>query len=234
MFELARLIDFAETLRTLLDGLEIVRTTRIQQLAEHLHARHRRLHRRRRPSHRRPLDDAAALDSPVTTVPRPEIENTSSTGIRNGLSPRCGSGLAVQCPPASESPARRFRFITSAFADPMIACRPGSCTSTAARGSPSRRAPAACVVDYVRLAQHHGAARPPGAPAECAARLRYWTVRRRTLPRIAPSISALAQDHAMGSATRAVCARSDASACITRRVERMPRLPAPRRSGRTP
>ena len=30
---------------------------------------------------------------PVTTVPRPEIENTSSIGIRNGLSTsRCGSG----------------------------------------------------------------------------------------------------------------------------------------------
>ena len=30
---------------------------------------------------------------PVTTVPRPEIENTSSTGIRNGLSTsRSGSG----------------------------------------------------------------------------------------------------------------------------------------------
>jgi hypothetical protein len=31
------------------------------------------------------LDDAA-LDTPVTTVPRPEIEKTSSIGIRNGLS----------------------------------------------------------------------------------------------------------------------------------------------------
>src|SRR6185312_356872 len=31
---------------------------------------------------------------PVTTVPRPEIENTSSTGIRNGLSiARTGSGM---------------------------------------------------------------------------------------------------------------------------------------------
>ena len=31
---------------------------------------------------------------PVTTVPRPEIENTSSTGIRNGLSSSlCGSGI---------------------------------------------------------------------------------------------------------------------------------------------
>jgi hypothetical protein len=30
---------------------------------------------------------------PVTTVPRPEIENTSSIGIRNGLSTsRSGSG----------------------------------------------------------------------------------------------------------------------------------------------
>ena len=31
---------------------------------------------------------------PVTTVPRPEIENTSSTGIRNGLSiSRFGTGM---------------------------------------------------------------------------------------------------------------------------------------------
>jgi hypothetical protein len=31
---------------------------------------------------------------PVTTVPRPEIENTSSTGIRNGPSiARCGCGM---------------------------------------------------------------------------------------------------------------------------------------------
>ena len=31
---------------------------------------------------------------PVTTVPRPEMENTSSTGIRNGLSiSRLGSGM---------------------------------------------------------------------------------------------------------------------------------------------
>ena len=31
---------------------------------------------------------------PVTTVPRPEIENTSSTGIRNGLSiSRFGIGM---------------------------------------------------------------------------------------------------------------------------------------------
>ena len=31
---------------------------------------------------------------PVTTVPRPEIENTSSIGIRNGLSiSRSGSGM---------------------------------------------------------------------------------------------------------------------------------------------
>ena len=33
---------------------------------------------------------------PVTTVPRPEIENTSSIGIRNGLSSaRFGSGIHV-------------------------------------------------------------------------------------------------------------------------------------------
>ena len=31
---------------------------------------------------------------PVTTVPRPEIENTSSIGIRNGLS-TCRSGIGT-------------------------------------------------------------------------------------------------------------------------------------------
>jgi hypothetical protein len=41
------------------------------------------------------LDDAA-LNASVT-VPRPEIENTSSTGGRNGLSiSRTGSGYGVQ------------------------------------------------------------------------------------------------------------------------------------------
>jgi hypothetical protein len=38
--------------------------------------------------------DLAPLDAPVTTVPRPEIEKTSSIGIRKGLSiSRCGCGM---------------------------------------------------------------------------------------------------------------------------------------------
>jgi hypothetical protein len=67
----------------------------VQKLAEHLNARANRLHR---------VLDADDLDSsftltiprstrPVTTVPRPEMLNTSSIGIRNGLSmSRTGSG----------------------------------------------------------------------------------------------------------------------------------------------
>ena len=49
---------------------------------------------------------------PVTTVPRPEIENTSSTGIRNGFSmSRCGSGIhAIQrIDQLDDRSARRFR-----------------------------------------------------------------------------------------------------------------------------
>jgi hypothetical protein len=40
------------------------------------------------------LDLARVRYDPVTTVPRPEIENTSSIGIRNGLSvSRSGCGM---------------------------------------------------------------------------------------------------------------------------------------------
>ena len=39
----------------------------------------------------RPLDDATST-SPVTTVPRPEIEKTSYTGIRNGRPRPLGLG----------------------------------------------------------------------------------------------------------------------------------------------
>ena len=62
----------------------------LKQLPEHLHARHRRLAADRLDPQN--LDLVADLDHvprsmrPVTTVPRPLIENTSSTAIRNGLS----------------------------------------------------------------------------------------------------------------------------------------------------
>ena len=63
---------------------------------------------------------------PVTTVPRPEIENTSSTGIRNGFSmSRLGCGIhAVQrFDQLDDRSARRFRdwSPSSAFsAEPLM------------------------------------------------------------------------------------------------------------------
>src|SRR5512144_2267462 len=61
----------------------------IQELAEHLHPRHHRLLVRPEPHH---LHLVLHLHLPPP-VPRPVIENTSSTGIRNGLSTsRCGTG----------------------------------------------------------------------------------------------------------------------------------------------
>ena len=71
--------------------------TLVQKLAEHLDARHRRL--RRRPqsptiSTSSPTFTIPRSTRPVTTVPRPEIENTSSIGIRNGWSiGRSGCGM---------------------------------------------------------------------------------------------------------------------------------------------
>jgi hypothetical protein len=76
-------------LRTAQQRADIVaRLTAVQKLAEHLDARNDRLLRR---ADADDLDlfvdvDHALLDSAGATVPRPEIENTSSTGIRNGLS----------------------------------------------------------------------------------------------------------------------------------------------------
>ena len=68
----------------------------VQQLAEHLHPRHHRLPRLPKPHdlHLVPHLHLPALHRPVATVPRPVIENTSSTGIRNGLSTsRFGVGM---------------------------------------------------------------------------------------------------------------------------------------------
>ena len=60
---------------------------------------------------------------PVTTVPRPEIENTSSTGIRNGLSrTRTGCGMNVSI--ASISALSEFTPIS------------GSRSSSAAKAEP--------------------------------------------------------------------------------------------------
>ena len=53
---------------------------------------------------------------PVTTVPRPEIENTSSTGSRNGLSStRTGSGMYVSSASTSLTIARHAQFALVAF-----------------------------------------------------------------------------------------------------------------------
>ena len=85
------LVDAAEQDADVVAGLHLV-----QELAEHLEVGRRRLAR---------VLDADDLDllhllqharstRPVTTVPRPVIENTSSIDIRNGLSTsRVGSGM---------------------------------------------------------------------------------------------------------------------------------------------
>jgi hypothetical protein len=74
----------------------VARLTLVQQLPEHLHARAHRLQRRRSPtiSISSPTFTTPRSTRPVTTVPRPEIENTSSTGIRNvPSSARFGCGM---------------------------------------------------------------------------------------------------------------------------------------------
>ena len=67
----------------------VARLALVQQLAEHLHARDRSVFwvgRMPTISISSPTLMMPRSMRPVTTVPRPEIENTSSTGIRNGLS----------------------------------------------------------------------------------------------------------------------------------------------------
>ena len=75
----------------------VARLALVQQLAEHLDAGDRGLLRvGRMPtiSISSPTLIMPRSMRPVTTVPRPEIENTSSTGIRNGLSmSRSGCGM---------------------------------------------------------------------------------------------------------------------------------------------
>jgi hypothetical protein len=83
---LALLVHAAQQQAHVVAGL-----ARVQQLAEHLHARaHRLLTLLPMPtiSSSSPTFTTPRSIRPVTTVPRPEIENTSSTGIRNGLSDR--------------------------------------------------------------------------------------------------------------------------------------------------
>ena len=65
----------------------VARLTLIEELTEHLNAGDHRLRRRPQANDLDLLADLEAPRStlPVATVPRPEIENTSSTGIRNGL-----------------------------------------------------------------------------------------------------------------------------------------------------
>src|SRR4030088_821171 len=74
----------------------VPRLALIQQLAEHLDARHHRLPRRPKTDSSPPLPALMMPPPtrPVTTVPRPEIENTSSIGIKNGRSlARSGCGM---------------------------------------------------------------------------------------------------------------------------------------------
>ena len=81
---------------------------------------------------------------PVATVPRPLIENTSSTAIRKGLSmSRTGSGmyaverveqLVDRLLPLRVAVERRQR----RAADDRARCRRRTCTWSAARGLPSR------------------------------------------------------------------------------------------------
>ena len=73
---------------------------------------------------------------PVATVPRPVIENTSSTGIRNGLSISALRLRDVACPaPRSSS------WIT--FPDPLSGS-PLAAPSAPSRGSPACRRPGTC------------------------------------------------------------------------------------------
>ena len=86
------------TLRAAQQNTHVVaRLTLVQQLAEHFHARARsssRVARIPTISISSPTLTTPRSIRPVTTVPRPEIENTSSTGIRNGLSTaRSGVGM---------------------------------------------------------------------------------------------------------------------------------------------
>jgi hypothetical protein len=70
--------------------------TLVEQLAEHFDAGAGRLLGVRMPtiSTSSPTLTMPRSTRPVTTVPRPEIENTSSIGIRNGLSiGRSGCGM---------------------------------------------------------------------------------------------------------------------------------------------
>jgi hypothetical protein len=65
----------------------VARASLVEQLAEHLDARDDGLLLRPKPTSLHLLLHLhhAALDAPRATVPRPVIENTSSTGIRNGF-----------------------------------------------------------------------------------------------------------------------------------------------------
>jgi hypothetical protein len=74
----------------------VARLAAVEQLAEHLDARAGRLLVSRMPtiSTSSPTLTTPRSTRPVTTVPRPEIENTSSIGIRNGWSTaRSGVGM---------------------------------------------------------------------------------------------------------------------------------------------
>jgi hypothetical protein len=85
------------TLRAAQQHADVVaRLALVQQLAEHLDARAPSSSGSSRMptiSTSSPTLTMPRSMRPVTTVPRPEIENTSSTGIRNGLSTALRLGM---------------------------------------------------------------------------------------------------------------------------------------------
>ena len=86
-------------LRATQQGTDVVaRLTLVEELAEHLHPVHTVFCVVRNPtiSISSPVWTMPCSTLPVTTVPRPVIVNTSSIGIKNGLSSsRTGSGMNV-------------------------------------------------------------------------------------------------------------------------------------------
>ena len=181
----------------------VARLALVQQLAEHLHARAGRLRACRGCRRSRLL--VANLDPPrsirpVTTVPRPEIENTSSIGIRNGWSiADAPARNVVSTPPhqlvRSTASADLRASPSSAFsAEPTMigVSSPGNSYSTAARGLPSRPAPAARRRRPCRPCSgkhHHVRHADLARQQDVLARLRHRAVAADTT-RIAPSICA--------------------------------------------
>ena len=136
----------------------------------------------------RPPSRCRAQYRPVTTVPRPEIENTSSIGIRNARQSRAPA-------PECSCPARQSACRSTACQSPIFAfsaqlqrrttmigvSSPGNRSSTAARALPSRPARVRSGV----IASRPCSGTPPCTAPDLArqqdvlARLRHRAVRRR-------------------------------------------------------